>query len=53
MARLYREFNFDDDVELMNLTYKMNTGNSMNYENDDIIEDNKNEVNTQLPKFEL
>lgn len=33
MAREYREFNFSDDIELMNLTYQMNTGNFMNYDN--------------------
>lgn len=33
MAKSYREFGFDDDIELMNLTYQMNTGNFINYEN--------------------
>lgn len=54
MGRAYREFNFDDDMELMNLTYQMNTGNFMNYENENLdtlkleeIEENKQ------PKIEL
>lgn len=33
MAREYREFNFNEDIELMNLTYQMNTGNFINYDN--------------------
>lgn len=33
MAREYREFDFNDDIELMNLTYQMNTGNFINYDN--------------------
>lgn len=50
MARAYREFGFDDDIELMNLTYQMNTGNFTdytNYENDDIFEENINKEQTK------
>ncbi len=32
MEKEYREFNFSEDIELMNLTYQMNTGNFINYE---------------------
>ncbi len=53
MKRSYSEFNFDDDIELMNLTYQMNTGNFINYENNyedkEII--NTKEVNN--PKIGL
>ncbi len=43
MAREYREFNFNDDIELMNLTYQMNTGNFINYDN----YDNENLLNNE------
>lgn len=33
MAKEYREFNFNEDMELMNLIYQMNTGNFINYDN--------------------
>ncbi len=51
MARSYREFGFDDDIELMNLTYQMNTGNFTNYENDDIFD--KENINKEQPKTML
>lgn len=54
MARAYREFGFDDDIELMNLTYKMNTGNFTNYEsyeNDDIFD--KENINKEQSKIML
>ena len=41
MAGEYREFSFNDDIELMNLTYKMNTGNFMDYEDELSTEDEK------------
>lgn len=44
MRRSYSEFNFDEDIELMNLTYQMNTGNFANYENN--YEDEK-VINTE------
>lgn len=43
MAREYREFNFNEDIELMNLTYQMNTGNFMNFEDERLINNNENE----------
>lgn len=43
MAREYREFNFNEDIELMNLTYQMNTGNFVNFENENLINSNENE----------
>lgn len=54
MARSYREFGFDDDIELMNLTYQINTGNFIDYtsyENDDIFDEeniNKEQRKTML-----
>lgn len=43
MSKLYNELGFDDDMELMNLTYKMNTGNFANYnENDNLLNINNN-----------
>ena len=52
MAKEYREFDFSDDIELMNLTYQMNTGNFTSYDN---IEDedlfNFDEI--QKPKIGL
>ncbi len=54
MARSYREFGFDDDIELMNLTYQMNTGNFIDYasyENDDIFD--KENINKEQPKTML
>lgn len=48
MARMYSEFSFDDDIELMNLTYQMNTGNFMNYENDDLFSEEEIEEMKQL-----
>ncbi len=54
MARAYSEFNFDDDIELMNLTYQMNTGNFINYdtyENEDVL--NQEEIIKQQPKIGL
>jgi len=39
MAKAYSEFSFNDDIELMNLTYQMNTGNFTNYYNEDLIND--------------
>lgn len=50
MRRSYSDFNFDDDIELMNLTYQMNTGNFTNYENDNIY--GTKEINEQ-PKIGL
>lgn len=44
MAREYREFNFNEDIELMNLTYQMNTGNFINYDNyedENLLNNNK------------
>lgn len=52
MAKSYREFGFDDDIELMNLTYQMNTGNFTdysNYENDDIFD--RENINKEQLKF--
>lgn len=52
MAKSYREFNFEDDIELMNLTYQMNTGNFMNYEEEsEEIKDERENIG--LPKFGL
>lgn len=54
MAKSYREFGFDDDIELMNLTYQMNTGNFIdytNYENEDIFD--KENINKEQPKIGL
>lgn len=54
MARSYREFGFEDDIELMNLTYQMNTGNFTdytNYENDDIFD--RENINKEQPKTML
>lgn len=43
MSKLYNELGFDDDMELMNLTYKMNTGNFVSYnENDNLLNINNN-----------
>lgn len=54
MARAYREFGFDDDIELMKLTYQMNTGNFTgytNYENDDVFD--KENINKEQTKTML
>ena len=51
MAKEYREFGFSDDIELMNLTYQMNTGNFTNYENEDLLSVEKGEIG--LPKIGL
>ncbi len=52
MRKSYSEFNFDDDIELMNLTYKMNTGNFIDYE--DSINSEKIDVkDTKEPKIGL
>lgn len=53
MRRAYSEFNFNEDIELMNLTYQMNTGNFANYDNDyeDERKINTEEVNN--PKIGL
>ena len=54
MAKSYREFGFDDDIELMNLTYQMNTGNFIdytNYENEAIFD--KENINKEQPKIGL
>ena len=54
MARAYSEFNFDNDIELMNLTYQMNTGNFINYdsyENNDIFAEE--DINKEQPKIGL
>lgn len=32
MGRAYREFDFDDDIELMNLKYQMQSGKFVNYD---------------------
>lgn len=48
MAKSYREFNFDDDIELMNLTYKMNTGNFVNYEDEEIYKQKGIKKNNNL-----
>ena len=32
MARAYNEISFNEDIELMNLTYQIQTGNFVNYE---------------------
>lgn len=42
MGRAYREFGFDDDIELMNLTYQMQSGKFVNY-NEDIVTNTSNE----------
>lgn len=45
MRKSYNEFNFDDDIELMNLTYKMNTGNFVDYEDNienEVVVNNSN-----------
>lgn len=52
MAKSYREFNFNDDIELMNFTYKMNTGNFMDYENEEDYQSKTSKDDIQLPKFE-
>lgn len=54
MARAYREFGFSEDIELMNLTYQMNTGNFTNYEsyeNDNIFD--KENINKEQQKTML
>ena len=45
MERVYREFNFNEDIELMNLTYQMNRGNFMNYEE---TNESNNEENIKI-----
>lgn len=52
MAKEYREFSFNEDIELMNLTYQMNTGNFMNYYNEDLL-DNEEIQNYEEPKIGL
>lgn len=43
MSKLYNELGFDDDMELMNLTYKMSTGNFAGYnEIDNLLNINDN-----------
>lgn len=49
MAREYSEFSFNDDIELMNLTYQMNTGNFINYYNEDLL-DNEEIQNIRATK---
>ena len=49
MAREYREFNFNEDIELMNLTYQMNTGNFINYDDENLL----NNEPIQQPKIGL
>lgn len=55
MRKSYSEFNFDEDIELMNLTYQMNTGNFVNYEdnyeNEDVL--NTGEIKNKQPKIGL
>lgn len=34
MAKAYNEFGFNEDIELMNLTYQMQCGNFTNYEDE-------------------
>lgn len=53
MKRSYSEFNFDDDIELMNLTYQMNTGNFINYENNYKDEEIINAKKLNNPKIGL
>ena len=40
MGRFEKEINFDEDIELMSLTYKMNTGNFINYNEEIKVEEN-------------
>ena len=54
MKESYRECDFSEDIELMNLTYKMNTGNFLDYENELPLENNEiNSIQTTQPKFGL
>ena len=48
MSKLYSEFGFDNDIELMKLTYQMHTGNFTNYENDEVCNINKEQPKTML-----
>lgn len=56
MGRAYREFSFDDDIELMNLTYKMESKKLTNY-NEDILANKTNDnykiEDIEIPKNQL
>lgn len=54
MGRFDKEFSFNDDIELMNLTYKMNTGNFTNYNEDEYKLNVKEEnIKQKEEKFNL
>lgn len=53
---VYREFNFEDDIELLNLKYQMDNGKFMDYFNDNVMEpiEKQNKIeNVKMPKEEL
>ena len=39
---VHREFNFDEDIELLNLKYQMNTGNFSEYFQNNIADEEEN-----------
>lgn len=52
MDKEYSEFSFNEDIELMNLAYQMNTGNFINYYNEDLLESEEIQ-NYREPKIGL
>ncbi len=54
MGRFDKEFNFNDDIELINLTHKMNTGNFIDYTEDEYKLNEKEEnIKQKEEKFNL
>ncbi len=43
---VHREFNFDDDIELLNLKYQMSTGNFSEYFQNNIEKEEEGNINT-------
>ena len=43
---VHREFNFDEDIELLNLRYQMNTGNFADYFQNNVENEEDQNINT-------
>lgn len=45
---LHREFDFQQDIELLNLKYKLDNGNFLNFENEEILQSQTKEIQSNL-----
>ena len=50
MSRIFRDYDFEEDIELMNIKYQMNTGNFINFEEDINL---NNKIENQKPKYNI